>query len=342
MGLDSKKLLPSNLVSLSSDLEKLLINSVTASTWRRHRSASNLFGKFCENFGIVCELPITIEVMRAFVTWTLTNRKLQSSTIESYISSLATMHNLAGVKCAQFSKDRCIILALNGGKNIALRQTDTHTTRLSMNIHLLSILGHRIAKENWDKISKQVVWTAAVVSFYTSCRMGEILPNSRTGFDASATMKWGNVKFIDQNEILMFLPYTKTTGYKGAIIDLFPINNSTCPVAALSKLKNLYKSNDLYSTKNPVFMFTSGKFLTVQKMNEILEGLLTDFTDSLHKITCHSFRAGLPSVIAANPDKSGVQDLKEWGRWHTDSYEKYTKQDREKKRVLFYRYVNML
>ena len=89
-------------------------------------------------------------------------------------------------------------------------------------------------------------------------------------------------------------------------------------------------------------MFTSGKFLTVQKMNEILESLLTDFTDSLHKITCHSFRAGLPSVIAANPDKSGVQDLKEWGRWHTDSYEKYTKQDREKRRVLFYRYVNML
>ena len=341
-GINTDNLLSKETRSLCSKFEKLLLNSVTSNTWKKHSSAWNLLSKFFSDYNLELKLPLSIENARAFVTWAITVRKLQPSTVESYLSSIALAHELAGETCVKFSRDRCINLILKGGKNISLLEGEDRPTRLAMNIHLLRVLGHRLAAEKWDSLSKQVVWTAGVLSFYTSCRMGEILSANKMIFDDRTTLKWGDVKFLNDDEAIVFLPHTKNSGLHGAIVDIFPTNDYTCPMAALVQLKNLSISTKVYDSKKPVFMFSSGKFLTVKKMNEILEKILSDFTDEFHKISCHSFRAGMPSVIASYPDKSAVADLMEWGNWHSDSFERYTKHEREKKKTLFYKYVNLL
>ena len=47
--------------------------------------------------------------------------------------------------------------------------------RLVMTLDTLKILGHEIAKTNWDTMNKQVVWAASCLAFFGSCRIGEIL-----------------------------------------------------------------------------------------------------------------------------------------------------------------------
>jgi hypothetical protein len=212
-----------------------------------------------------------------------------------------------------------------------------------MSISLLQILSHRIAKSQWSEISKQIVYTACVVCFFTSCRMGELLANAEWSFDPQTTLKWENVKFLEGNEITVFVPFSKTSGFDGFFLDIFPVENSElCPVLALEKLVRDLRLANCYKKENPVFQFEGGKNLTTTKMNEILSKFLHDFTSDSLKISCHSFRAGIPSAIAAFPDKAKVSDIMQWGNWNSDSYKRYIKQDKEKKRVLFRKIVSLL
>ena len=100
-----------------------------------------------------------------------------------------------------------------------------------MSIDLLKILGHKLSKLDWSDFSKQVMWTACSTSFFTSCRMGEILSPQEKKFDCSSTLLWANVKFLEKKEILILIPYSKTTGFKGKLLDIFPLKDKTLCLA---------------------------------------------------------------------------------------------------------------
>lgn len=288
-------------------------------------------------------MPLDIKTIRAYATWALSVKNLKASTVSSYIGSLKLAHQMGGSKCENFLKDKSIILLLKGADNFNNLFNVAPPIRCAFNIHLLRVLGHRIATENWGIVTKQVIWAAATTGFFTSCRMGEILPTQEKLFDSKTTLQWKHVKFLSNSEILLFVPYTKTTGLSGAYLYVFAIKNeSCCPYKALCNLKNMLASNKLYDPNKPVFSFASGKGLTTAKMNNLLGQLLFDFMDSKAKISCHSFRAALASAIAAAPDKGTVQDLKEWGRWKGESYKLYTKTERQNKRVLFNKIISLL
>ena len=215
------------------------------------------------------------------------------------------------------------------------------TDRLPMNIHLLNVLRHRISELYWSPYSKQVFWTACTVCFFTSCRMGELVPERENSVDPVTTLTWGNDKQIDDNEFILFIPYSKTTGFRGKVVDIFKIKgNKNCP--ALRRLRKMTVSSGGYYDIKPVFSFSSGKNLTKNKINSWLANLLEDFVDSNHKITGHSFRAGIPSTLACFPDDYSVKIVKEWGMWESDSYALYTKREWEGKRARFGRIVKSL
>lgn len=215
-------------------------------------------------------------------------------------------------------------------------------TRLAMSFPLLKILSHRIACTNWSNFSKQVLYTVFCVCFFTSCRMGEIVCESSTAFDPRKTLKWENV-FFGTGEITFFLPYTKTTGFKGALVDFFEIKNFTyCPYKAFISYYNLSRANKDFSLKNPVFRFKSGEFLSTAKLNSILNDLMHDYCNSNSKITCHSFRAAIPTLLASHPSNSSVSDILEWGRWTSDCYMKYTRHDKIRKKFVYDKIVSFL
>ena len=151
--------------SLCDELGKLVVYSATDQTWAKHCSAWHLYNKFCLEFSVKNQLPVPVEYARAFVTWAVTKKGLKSSTVQSYVSSLKTVHVIGNYKCQNFSSDPCIKMALKGAKNMYQIFNTPKADRLPMNIHLLDILGDRISALGWSVLSKQVLWTACTISF---------------------------------------------------------------------------------------------------------------------------------------------------------------------------------
>ena len=53
--------------------------------------------------------------------------------------------------------------------------------------------------------------------------MGELVPTSKNSFGPATTLTWDNVKFLENKEALIFIPYSKTTGFNGKVVDVFTI-----------------------------------------------------------------------------------------------------------------------
>ena len=339
----SDVLLPPDMSILRKDFENLILYSASKQTWAKHCSAWRLYTEFCKDFKSSFKLPIPVEYARAFVTWAISRKKLRDSTIKSYISSLNIAHHLSNTYHVNLNSDPCLKMALKRGQNIQAKFSPLKPDRLPMNVFLLEVLCHRISQLPWSHFSKQVLWTACTLSFFTSCRMGELVPSLEKDFDPATTLKWENVLFLENKDILIFIPYSKTTGFDGKILDVFRIKgNNNCPASALKKLRKMLEEKGVFSMEKPVFSFLSGKNLTKAKINSWLASLLHDFTDPFHKITGHSFRAGIPSCIACSPDKDTVSIIKEWGQWESSSYDKYVKLEREKKKSIFEKILSCL
>ena len=341
--ISTNKLIPHEMSDLRSDLEKLLLYSASKATWAKHCSAWKLYDEFCQFYNVKFELPVSIGYARAFATWAVTKRKLKNTTVKSYLSSLNVAHTLSGSFSSNLNSDPCVKLAMRGAENIANVNGTCKTDRLPMNIHLLNILRHRISELPWSPFSKQIFWTACTLCFFTSCRMGELVPSQERNFDASTTLLWDNVREINNTEFIMFVPYSKTTGFKGKIVDIFEIKgDKNCPAAAIRKLRKMMREKTDFKSNVPVFSFHSGKNLTKKQINLWLSSLLEDFVDSNHKITGHSFRAGIPSTLACYPDEFPNNVIKTWGMWESNSYKLYIKHEREGKRALFEKIVKCL
>jgi hypothetical protein len=264
-------------------------------------------------------------------------KNLTVGTTKAYLSSLKLAHELKNLQCENFSSDRIIKLLYSGAKNVKDKAVTISDTRRAMNLSTLLLIGHRIAGTTWGRLSKQVVWATCTLAFFTSVRMGEILASHENSCDLQSTFTWKNVVFTESKEILIRLPYTKTTKFKGSYIDVFSFPQyPCCPVSALITLKNLSIAEGIYDLNGPVFTFASGKFLTTRKLNSVLRDLLCDiYKPEVSCITSHSFRAAIPSAIGAYPDKMLVSDVKDWGNWEGDSYKVYMRLRKSQRKQLF-------
>ena len=106
--------------------------------------------------------------------------------------------------------------------------------------------------------------------------------------------------------------------------------SSSCPSAALTKLRDLAIKEGIFNPEKPVFALRSSKNLTKTMLNKKLKELLGDFCDDFHTFTGHSFCAAIPSLISSYPDKSTVSELKDWGSWESNSYLRDVRENRKK------------
>jgi hypothetical protein len=327
---------------LGKGLSSYVSSSLSSSTWASYSSGWKNFEKFEVYTGKTFQFPLNSESVRAYVIWSLNVRKLRVSTVKLYLSSLKMAHTLLGCSSEGWKDDKLLELILTGAENL---EPPSPGIRRAMTMDLLLILGHRIASSDWNKVSKQVVWTACTVSFFSSVRLGEILAVQRKKFDRFSTLLWENVMFLDKNEAVLFIPSTKTSA-KGEFLDLFPLEgHPCCPVAALKKLLLMQKTIAVakWSKAMPVFTFSSGSFLTVDCFNDLLKVLLVGVCkEGAESISAHSFRAAVPSAISAWPEKFHTSEVKDWSRWRGSSFLLYCRSYRDQRRKLFKKIVTVL
>jgi len=197
----------------------MLISAALAkSLWSKYNSGWKKFIYFHSILGKDLTWPVQNETLRSFVFWCLSSQNLKPSTVKTYLTAIRVAHELKGFSIKWSEKDTIIKMALSGSENLNLYKVDERPLRRSVSINLLFILGHRISNLDWSKESKQLFWTAALLAFFSGARMGELLP-SGANYDPFATLRWSNIKFLDNGEILIFLPSTKTSSSEGEFVD---------------------------------------------------------------------------------------------------------------------------
>jgi hypothetical protein len=133
--------------------------------------------------------------------------------------------------------------------------------------------------------------------------------------------------------VLLHIKLPKMTTLDGDFVAFFPFPElPCCPVTALSKLYWQQREAGLTRPSDAVFTFTSGKQLTRDGLNAVLKQLLEPLFDfSLGSISCHNFRAALPSALAACPGAVSAEDIKNWGCWRSDAYQMHTRLKQDQK-----------
>jgi hypothetical protein len=112
------------------------------------------------------------------------------------------------------------------------------------------------------------------------------------------------VKARADGSYLLHVRLPKSGQKEGEFLDVFPFEqHGCCPVAALRRLAEMRSSAGPVQQSDPVFTFATGKYLSMGGLNTILSQLLNDVVDwTRDTISCHSFRAGVPSALSKFPD----------------------------------------
>ena len=82
--------------------------------------------------------------------------------------------------------------------------------------------------------------------------MGELVAAHENSFDSLTTLTWSKIKFLDKNEAIIFIPFMKTTGFKGKLVDIFKAKEGRiCPAATLARLKQMAEKKKPVNTQYP-------------------------------------------------------------------------------------------
>ena len=303
---------------LPHGIQTLMQAAFSQSTWRKHEAALNCFKLFETSLLLSSSWPLSHTVL----------------------SSLKTIHSLRNLDCSAF--DNFTLKSLIRGKeNQEIYSTEGNSSRRVMTLPLLKLLGHEIAISNWGENSKQTVWAAFTLAFFGSFRMGEILPQQEKNFSPKDTLLWGDLNFLDKNHILIHIKSPKSRLPQGEFVDIFSFTgHGVCPVAALVALKD---SQHSIIPTSPVFCFQNFTNLTKTTVNSILPQLLLPHLGSeSNNFSGHSFRAGIPAILACHPEEANSSDIMGWGRWKSEAYQCYTRLKLDQKRGAFQKISNLL
>jgi hypothetical protein len=330
--------------ALRRDMCKLIHASLAASTWARYESGWRAFLAYESHVGHPASWPLSKETIRSFVTYCITVKKLKPTSTKTYLSAIVHVHKMKGFVGYEIA-DSVVSSLLRGAENLLMANPPARGPgRRVMTLQLLKILGHRLRSSGWSPATQQTVWAACTVAFFTSARMGELLAPAEGHFDRTATLTWACVQYRPDDSYLLHVRLPKSCQKEGEFLDVFRFpGHGCCPVAALRRHAELRRQAGGGGLAEPVFTFSTGKYLTLEGLNRILRQLLDGVVDwSRDSITCHSFRAGVPSALTRFPALMSSDDVKGWGRWSSESYQRYTRLRVDQKRSIFEKIMRVL
>jgi hypothetical protein len=322
----------------------LLHASMAASTWQRYASGWRAWQDFELHAATTFDWPLSREAIQAFAAFCVVEKKLKPSSVQTYISSLVKLHKLRGFHDYEV-KDKTTTAILRGASNLLMcAPTPPRSTRRVMSLPLLKLLGHNLASTDWHPGTKQTIWAACLVGFFGTARMGELLASHETLLDPTATLTWRCVQYRPDNSYLIHIRLPKISTLEGDFIDIFPFPDQRwCPVAALKLLQQMQQAAGAGQPQQAVFTYPTGRHLTREGLNGVLRTLLGDVCDfKTDTISCHSFRAAIPSALAAQPDQMSAEEIKLWGRWRSEAYQSYTRLKTGQKKILYGKILNVL
>jgi hypothetical protein len=300
-------------------IEKLNSTAITSKSWLKYNTAYNNLEKFSKNTNTTIEWPLNKEVINGFVIWCISNDRMCPNTIKSYIYALSQIQQWKGLGPINIgdSMTKKFLSSAKNAKTNEKKQTKSQTngTITLKKMQKLKKYLHKTLRKD----DRRAVWAAMTVAFFGSFRMGELLAQEPKSFDKTSTLLWENVeKHKTHNVIQLKSPKSGKIG-ETVVIFPFPVK-IFCPINALKKLESNQRKQLSWRTNMPVFRLKNGLNITKKFINNILKNC---FTNRKHKISCKSFRCGIPSSLGNAPDIANDQHIKGWGRWNSNAFLRY-------------------
>ncbi len=308
--------------------------SLARSTWLKYGSVFNNYAAFCKEKAGKLIWPPKKQSLNSFVLWCAYQKNLSASSIQSYISALATVHKFTcpGKTWPDGKTAQLLIRGVqhqNFGKT-SRRKSDPLT------FEILKEAKIRLKRKRWSRLSKTVLWAVCVVGYFGAFRAGELLTKNDRIFDRFSDLLWSDVNFDQAGSVTLTVKIPKTGGGNPDSIQLFHLpKRSFCPVCCLKKLRRSQMNHGVFGELAPVFRFGSGKSVTVSSFSAILARLLRHSRFANLRITAKSIRSGLPTDLEQDPDIFPDAHIKNWGRWKSRAYQGYMKNDTAQRQWIF-------
>ncbi|XP_055356622.1 uncharacterized protein LOC129601767 [Paramacrobiotus metropolitanus] len=300
-----------SLNSLDSTINKLRSNHIATSSRKTYQSALNRFIEFCRKFRL-SSAHITKSTVLRYVAF-LFESGLSYSSAKVYLSALFNAFRECGLSF-EFNApniSQCLIGYKRLRGTVSDRRlpiTIDHMRIMKLNIDCSSLL---------SPYEKQLYWSMFTLCFFAFLRIGEIIPLSGSHF-----ILFKDVSY-EKGKVYLHLRSSKTDQYReGCRISLQASGRSVCAVRAMRSYLALRKS--LKSPHTALYLTADG--LPVQRCAFTRElSLALHGVPNNHLFTPHSFRIGAASSAAANG--TPFHDIQRAGRWRSDAYASYIRQE---------------
>ena len=165
---------------------------------------------------------------------------------------------------------------------------------------------------------KLMLWSAFTLAFFAFLCSSEFTSPSSTHFNSRVHLSHSDITFTSEGSLSLQLKSSKTDPFrKGSSITLAPSGQSVCAVRAMHR----YLDHQPPQDATPLYFFTTGQFLTRDKVTSILRTQLTRLGFATESYAYYSFCIGAATTAAeAGLPPWLIQTL---GRWSSNGYTQY-------------------
>jgi hypothetical protein len=307
-------------------------------TWSSYRTGERMLLKCQKEYNRKFDLPLGKADLLVFIDWLIRVRGLKAATVKCYLAGIRQLHIMKGLD-PPILMDSQVKLILKGQQNIdnAEKRQNSDKGRLPVTMTMMKLLKENIRQ--WDKSNetKLLVWAVCTLAFHGAFRIHELLCRTETSFDPAYDLLRQDVKIETATyggKTTRFLtvrlksPKEQRDG-KTVVVDVFESGGDICPVRAYRKWEKLSQGEADW----PAFRAPCGTPLTGRKLNSYIRELLGGSVDyEKGKITSHSFRSGIASILGSKGFSD--EEIKQAGRWSSNAFQAYMKLPRTKRAAI--------
>jgi integrase len=309
--------------------KNLIAKSVSKSTWKTRNAALRKLLIFSKQQSINIIWPLKDDLVNGFIVWNFAN-KTSPTTINSYIFALSSLQKTMGFNPINVKNTQASAL-LKGISNSCKKKK---LFREPVTLKSLSKIKKKIETEISGFLTKKAIWSAFTLAFFGCCRMGELVCEKESIFHPKNALCWEDIN-LEKKCLTLNLKSTKTNK-KDEKVYIFKFKDkNVCPIHAFVSYKNTFEKTFEIKGKEPVFRSAEGSLLTKKFLNKFLKS-------NFKGLSCHSFRAGIPSAIAKIPNELFKKQIMNFGRWNSNSFSSYQKYKLYQKKWIFNNIENAL
>ena len=308
-------------------------NSLGNHSWETYQSVKPHL-KMCQKVcGLRFKFPLTEDQVFIFVAYLL-DLNLKSTTINTYLSGLRTWHLTRG-HCVTNLRPDVIKALLSGKANQDAERDREEEGRLPVLVEHLALLRELLPDENLSDAEKAAFWCIAMLGFFGSFRICELLPKKARSIDPRVDLLRRDIEVLERKvgptkkkllRISLKSPKESKTNTEPIKVEVLGTGNAFCPVEAFLKYERLY--GHLLGGNAAFRSGVSGSAISQNFFNKKLKKMFSPYI-SYGTLSGHSFRSGLTSLLG----EAGFEDeeIRALGRWSSESFKRYVKLGRLKR-----------